>query len=200
MCKRCHAFRLEALIASSLPNACPSAELIHQMCPLQLDKLFGALRVSWVAAPRFLAIIDLRNPDPFRHMPDSISQARISDTYFGPTIESLSDTGSSASTCGSSPRLAEVQRLTARLVEGLSLHDSSRVDALLAAVRELRKDKINLRMPENQAIRVEKLGLTDIYVASRTPHRVVLAISRVIQNPFLFEDEEIIVDYLRANA
>lgn len=203
MCKRCHAFRLEALVASPLPEACPSAEHIHQLCPLELDKLFGSQKVSWVAAPRFLAIFNLKNRAPFRRMPDAIeSKALTSGSHYRyrPTIESLSDSSISDSPRISPPRDTESQRTIASEIKGLPLHDTSRADTLPAAVRELRKDLINLRMPESSTTRMEQLGLADVYSASQTPHRVVLAISRLIQNPFFFADEDIIVDYLRSNT
>ena len=167
------------------------------MCPLELDKIFKALEVSWIAAPRFLAIINLKNPAPFRCMPGSAEcKALTIETRYRPTIESLSDTSSSDIPCVSPPRAAKSQGKTASTAKNVRLHGACRADALLAAVRELRGDMINLRMPGSFTARVERLWLTDIYTSSQTPRRVVLAISRLIQNPFLFADEDIVVDYL----
>ncbi|KAG6989934.1 hypothetical protein G7Y79_00061g093210 [Physcia stellaris] len=167
------------------------------MCPLELEKVFKALKISWTAAPRFLAIINLKNPAPFRCMP---GKALASENRYRPTIESLSDSSSSASSRVSSPRSVKSQATTASSAEDGGLHGPCRADALLAAVRDLRKDMINFRMPESSSARIEKLMLTGIYTASQTPRRVVLAISRLIQNPFLFDDEEIIIDYLRSDV
>ena len=127
-------------------------------------------------------------------------KALTSENRYRPTIESLSDSSSSDSSCVSSPRVARSQATTASTAEDVRLHGQYRADALLAAVRDLRKDMINFRMPESSTARIEKLMLTGIYTASQTPRRVVLAISRLIQNPFLFDDEEIIVDYLRSDV
>ena len=171
------------------------------MCPLELDKVFKDLKVSWVAAPRFLAIINLKSSAPFRCMPALDGcKALAGKTRYRPTIESLSDSSSSDTSSVSPPCVAESQPVTESSAKGVSLYGTRRADSLLDAVRELRKDLINLRIPESLMTRVEKLGLTDIYTAGQTPHRVVLSISRLVHNPFLFDDEEIIVDYLRSNA
>lgn len=97
MCIRCILFSLEALIASPCPDECPSIGSLHQMSVGELDQCFQRLEIPVVAAPRFMAILDLDN---------SRSEAQsfqLPAKFHGATMESPSGMQSHATPCPKTP-------------------------------------------------------------------------------------------------